>query len=226
MVLFVAVTVVTYVIFYVTPSDPARLAAGQGATPEDVQRVAERLHLDEPVWQQYGRFLKQLVVEQSLGHVVRQPAGRERHRPARRAGHGLARLRRRRPLAAALDPDRDPLGAEAPLADRPGGDGLRPDRHLGAPGLDRADLRLLLRLQVPGVGPAAHADHGLLRLLQPLAGARRARAVGVPHDPALADVRDPVRRALRAPDPGERDGDDERGLRAHRARQGRTRARR
>ena len=65
--LFLAVTVVTYVIFYVTPSDPARLAAGQGATPEDVQRVAERLHLDEPIWQQYGRFLWQLVGEQSLG---------------------------------------------------------------------------------------------------------------------------------------------------------------
>jgi ABC-type transport system substrate-binding protein len=37
MVLFLAVTIVTYVIFYVTPSDPARLAAGQGATPADVQ---------------------------------------------------------------------------------------------------------------------------------------------------------------------------------------------
>ena len=67
LVLFLAVTVVTYVIFYITPADPARLAAGQGATPEDVQRVAERLHLDEPVWQQYGRFLWQLVGEQSLG---------------------------------------------------------------------------------------------------------------------------------------------------------------
>ncbi|MHB1242497.1 MAG: ABC transporter permease [Gaiellaceae bacterium] len=67
MVLFLAVTVVTYVIFYVTPSDPARLAAGQGATPQDVQRVAERLYLDEPVWQQYGRFLWQLVGHQSLG---------------------------------------------------------------------------------------------------------------------------------------------------------------
>jgi peptide/nickel transport system permease protein len=67
MVLFLAVTVVTYVIFYVTPSDPARLAAGQGASPQDVQRVAERLHLDEPVYQQYGRFLKQLVWDRSLG---------------------------------------------------------------------------------------------------------------------------------------------------------------
>ena len=67
LVLFLAVTVVTYVIFFVTPADPARLAAGQGASPADVQRVAERLHLDEPVWQQYGRFLWQLVGEQSLG---------------------------------------------------------------------------------------------------------------------------------------------------------------
>jgi peptide/nickel transport system permease protein len=65
--LFVAVTVVTYVIFFVTPADPARLAAGQGATPEDVQRVAERLHLNDPLWKQYGLFLKQLVWEQSLG---------------------------------------------------------------------------------------------------------------------------------------------------------------
>ena len=32
-----------------------------------MQKVAERLHLDEPVYQQYGRFLWQLVGEQSLG---------------------------------------------------------------------------------------------------------------------------------------------------------------
>ena len=66
-VLFIAVTLVTYVIFFITPSDPARLAAGQGATPADVQKVAERLHLDEPVYEQYGRFLWELVGHQSLG---------------------------------------------------------------------------------------------------------------------------------------------------------------
>jgi peptide/nickel transport system permease protein len=66
-VLFIAVTLVTYVIFFITPSDPARLAAGQGATPADVQKVAERLHLDEPIYQQYGRFLWELVGHQSLG---------------------------------------------------------------------------------------------------------------------------------------------------------------
>ena len=65
--LFVAVTVVTYVIFFVTPADPARLAAGQGATPAEVERVADRLHLNDPLWKQYGIFVKQLVVHQSLG---------------------------------------------------------------------------------------------------------------------------------------------------------------
>jgi peptide/nickel transport system permease protein len=66
-VLFIAVTLVTYVIFFVTPADPARLAAGQGATPADVEKVAERLHLNDPLYEQYGRFLWELVGHQSLG---------------------------------------------------------------------------------------------------------------------------------------------------------------
>jgi peptide/nickel transport system permease protein len=65
--LFIAVTFVTYLIFFVTPADPARLVAGQGASPEEVQKVAERLHLNDPLWKQYGYFLEQLVVHQSLG---------------------------------------------------------------------------------------------------------------------------------------------------------------
>jgi peptide/nickel transport system permease protein len=65
--LFFAVTFVTYLIFYVTPADPARLVAGQGASPEEVQRVAERLHLNDPLWKQYGYFLEKLVIHQSLG---------------------------------------------------------------------------------------------------------------------------------------------------------------
>ncbi len=66
-VLFLAVTIVTYVIFYITPADPARLVAGQGASPEDVQVVEQRLGLDRPVYVQYGKFLWELVGHQSLG---------------------------------------------------------------------------------------------------------------------------------------------------------------
>lgn len=66
-VLFVAVTLITYVLFFLVPADPARLAAGKSATTEDVARVSKSLGLDRPVYEQYGLFLKRLVFEQSLG---------------------------------------------------------------------------------------------------------------------------------------------------------------
>src|SRR5688572_12320605 len=67
-VLFLAVTIVTYVIFFLVPANPARQAAGQAATPERVAEVEERLGLNDPVYVQYGKFMKELVVERSLGH--------------------------------------------------------------------------------------------------------------------------------------------------------------
>ena len=48
-VLFVAVTFITYVMFFVVPTDPAALAAGKSASPEDIARVSKRLGLDKPV---------------------------------------------------------------------------------------------------------------------------------------------------------------------------------
>jgi peptide/nickel transport system permease protein len=67
-VLFIAVTLVTYVIFYLVPANPARLAAGQSATPEVIAQVEERLGLNEPVYVQYWDFLKQLLFDGSLGY--------------------------------------------------------------------------------------------------------------------------------------------------------------
>ena len=66
-VLFVAVTMITYVIFFVIPADPAVLAAGRSARPADVARVRHYLGLDHSVPYQYGLFLKRLIVDQSLG---------------------------------------------------------------------------------------------------------------------------------------------------------------
>jgi peptide/nickel transport system permease protein len=66
-VLFLAVTVVTYVIFFIIPANPAALVAGRAATPEDVRRAEHFLGTDKPVYVQYARFLKRLVWEQSLG---------------------------------------------------------------------------------------------------------------------------------------------------------------
>jgi peptide/nickel transport system permease protein len=66
-VLFVTVTLVTFVIFFVIPADPARQACGQRATPECVQRARHFLGTDRPVIVQYAKFLDRLVVHQSLG---------------------------------------------------------------------------------------------------------------------------------------------------------------
>jgi peptide/nickel transport system permease protein len=65
--LFIGVTIVTYVLFFVVPADPARQAAGKSATAEDVARVKHNLGLDRPVYVQYYKFLNRLVVHQSLG---------------------------------------------------------------------------------------------------------------------------------------------------------------
>ena len=67
LVLFIAVTFVTYVIFFLVPANPARIAAGQSATPERIREVEKFLGLDQPMYVQYFKFLKRLVTEGSLG---------------------------------------------------------------------------------------------------------------------------------------------------------------
>jgi peptide/nickel transport system permease protein len=62
-----AATVVTYAIFFLLPNDPAALSAGRGSSPESVEQIRKLLHLDEPVWKQYGRFVWNMIAHQSLG---------------------------------------------------------------------------------------------------------------------------------------------------------------
>ena len=66
-VLFVAVTAVTYALFFIVPADPARIMAGKSASPAEVERVRKALGLDDPIYIQYANFLKKLVIEGSLG---------------------------------------------------------------------------------------------------------------------------------------------------------------
>src|SRR5436190_17537014 len=74
-VLFFAVTIVSYVLFFIIPANPAKQACGQACTSEDVARVAHALGTDRPIYYQYGLFVKHLVVDHSLGHSYfsRQP---------------------------------------------------------------------------------------------------------------------------------------------------------
>jgi peptide/nickel transport system permease protein len=66
-VLLVAVTWVSFVIFFIVPANPARAMTGPQAPPAQVERVEKMLGLDDPVPVQYGRFMRELVVHQSLG---------------------------------------------------------------------------------------------------------------------------------------------------------------
>jgi peptide/nickel transport system permease protein len=66
--LFIVITFITFVIFYVGPNNPARaVCGGEQAKRECLVRATEKLGLDKPMPVQYYRFLKQLVVHQDLG---------------------------------------------------------------------------------------------------------------------------------------------------------------
>ncbi len=66
--LFIVATMVTYLIFFVIPSDPAQIACGTHCTPQIVAHVRKSLHLDVPIYQQYWLFMWNLIRHQSLGH--------------------------------------------------------------------------------------------------------------------------------------------------------------
>jgi peptide/nickel transport system permease protein len=68
-VLLVAVSALTFVIFYVLPSgDPAALRAGPKAGPDLIASVRHTLHLDESKPQQFVRYIKGVFLHFDLGH--------------------------------------------------------------------------------------------------------------------------------------------------------------
>jgi len=60
-VLFWAVTVVSYVLFFLIPASPAKQACGQACTEQEVKRVAHFLGTDRPIYVQYGKFIGRLM---------------------------------------------------------------------------------------------------------------------------------------------------------------------
>src|SRR6266542_6317508 len=65
--LFVVVTIVTYVIFFIIPVDPARNACGQRASQTCIELARKTLGLDKPVYRQYADFLWKLTYHHDLG---------------------------------------------------------------------------------------------------------------------------------------------------------------
>jgi len=59
-VLMFAVTVISFILFFLIPANPAQLACGRACTPATIARVAHYLGTDRPVWVQYGKFIGRL----------------------------------------------------------------------------------------------------------------------------------------------------------------------
>lgn len=64
--LMLALTLITFVVFLRIPVDPAIYVVDR-PTPEERERIARELGVDRPVLVQWGKFVKRLVTEASLG---------------------------------------------------------------------------------------------------------------------------------------------------------------
>src|SRR5699024_5136353 len=60
LVLFI-LSVFVFVLFYVSPSDPARIIAGDKATEALMEQIRTNLGLDKPMYQQYLMFMGNLL---------------------------------------------------------------------------------------------------------------------------------------------------------------------
>ncbi|MFJ1971996.1 ABC transporter permease [Streptomyces sp. NPDC087903] len=64
LVTLLAISVVVYVVFYVTPGNVAQITCGPRCSPAQVQQVTEQLHLNDPLYLRYWHFLEGLVAGQ------------------------------------------------------------------------------------------------------------------------------------------------------------------
>lgn len=63
------ITVVAFLLLRVMPGDPATLMLGSRGTPEDIAKLNDQLGLNQPLWQQYLRFIGDLV-QGSFGRSI------------------------------------------------------------------------------------------------------------------------------------------------------------
>lgn len=65
------ISIITFLLIYFLPADPARMYAGPSATVEIVASIRAELGLDDPLWQQYGRYMSRLF-QGDLGFSYRK----------------------------------------------------------------------------------------------------------------------------------------------------------
>lgn len=72
------VSLIAFALVQALPGDPARTIAGLLASPEEVERVRERMGLDQPVVVQYQRYVTNLVQgDLGISARTRQPVAEE-----------------------------------------------------------------------------------------------------------------------------------------------------
>ena len=57
----IGLVAIVFLMTKVIPGDPARVAAGEGATAEQVEKIREQLGLDQPLFVQFFRYLSKLA---------------------------------------------------------------------------------------------------------------------------------------------------------------------
>lgn len=56
-----AMSVIVFLMIRLIPGDPAMIILGLRSTPENLQTLRADLHLDDPIWVQYGHWLGGLL---------------------------------------------------------------------------------------------------------------------------------------------------------------------
>lgn len=67
----VGISIITFLLIYYLPADPARMYAGPSATVEAVARIRHELGLDRPLWEQYVTYVVR-VLHGDLGFSYRK----------------------------------------------------------------------------------------------------------------------------------------------------------
>ncbi|MGW8352421.1 ABC transporter permease [Streptomyces wedmorensis] len=62
-----AIAAVTFVIFYVLPSDPAAAACGKACSDERLEAIRAHMGLDAPLWRQFGDFVTGIFTGRTTG---------------------------------------------------------------------------------------------------------------------------------------------------------------
>src|SRR5512143_3733441 len=65
------VSVITFLLIYYLPADPARMYAGPSATVATVERIRHQLGLDQPIWAQYTTYVGR-ALQGDLGFSYRK----------------------------------------------------------------------------------------------------------------------------------------------------------